>query len=964
MVENLNEALYIEEKWQKRWQEAKIFQAEPKEGQKKYFLNFPYPYMNGYMHLGHAYTFLRVEVFARYKRMQGYNVLLPFAFHCTGSPIVSAAGRIDEEDPKQLKIMEDMGIPQNLVSKFADPVYWTEFFPDEYVKDVTRFGCAIDWRRSFLTTSLNPIYNKFVEWQFRKLKDMDYVVLGEHPVVWCTKCNSPVSDHARIKGEGETPSEMTLLKFKFEDCYIIAATLRPETVYGQTNMWIDAELEYAKVRVKDEIWITSAECAEKLRKQREDVEIVGEIWGSQMMGKTCIAPGINREILILPSEFCDPKKGTGLVTSVPSDAPDDWMGLYDLQKDEGLCKRWGLDWGKIKKIKPIPIIDTPGWGDLPAVKICQDMKIESQHDREKLNEAKKIIYKSGFYTGIMNKNCGEYAGMKVEEAKDRVKESLMKSGDADVMYELSGEVVCRCLTPAIVKIVSNQWFIAYGNKDWKTITHKALDKMRLYPESVRKQFDYVLDWLNDWACTREFGLGTKLPWDESWVIESLSDSTIYMAYYTISKYLEYEKIIDSDKINDDFFDYVFLGKGNAKALAEKLNTETAILEKMKGEFEYWYPFDLRISGKDLVQNHLSFCLFNHVAIFPERHWPKGFSVNGWVLVSGAKMSKSAGNFYSLREILHRFGADTARLTLSYSGEGIADPTFSMEFAKGAYARLSSLRDFAINNYDKGREERIGIDSWFESVLNRTVKKTQEAMDEMNFRTALKIGYFDMQRHLRWYLRRCLGEPNKQLVNDLIVSQTKILAPIVPHICEEIWEKLGFEDFISQAQYPQVDDSKLNKGMELAEEFLINTITDVNEILKVTKITPKKVVLYTPSQWKYKLHEMAIEMSLGSELVINSLMKKAMAFEEIKEHSKDAAGFVKKLVDNLKSRGKEDLETLNIPINEKGYLTEAKDFLAHELKCEIEVYSSDDESKYDPQGKAKFAQPRRPAIFVE
>jgi leucyl-tRNA synthetase len=153
-------------------------------------------------------------------------------------------------------------------------------------------------------------------------------------------------------------------------------------------------------------------------------------------------------------------------------------------------------------------------------------------------------------------------------------------------------------------------------------------------------------------------------------------------------------------------------------------------------------------------------------------------------------------------------------------------------------------------------------------------------------------------------------------------------------------------------------------MELAEEFLINTITDVNEILKVTKITPKKVVLYTPSQWKYKLHEMAIEMSLGSELVINSLMKKAMAFEEIKEHSKDAAGFAKKLVDNLKSRGKEDLETLNIPINEKGYLTEAKDFLAHELKCEIEVYSSDDESKYDPQGKAKFAQPRRPAIFVE
>jgi leucyl-tRNA synthetase len=191
-----------------------------------------------------------------------------------------------------------------------------------------------------------------------------------------------------------------------------------------------------------------------------------------------------------------------------------------------------------------------------------------------------------------------------------------------------------------------------------------------------------------------------------------------------------------------------------------------------------------------------------------------------------------------------------------------------------------------------------------------------------------------------------------------------LAPITPHICEEIWEKLGFEDFVTVTKYPQVEDSKMNREMELAEEFLINTISDINEILKVTKITPKKVVLYTPSQWKYKLHEIAIEMSLGSELALNSLMKKAMAEKEIKEHSKDAAGFAKKLVDNLKSRGKEDLVTLNIQINEKGYLIEAKDFLTHELKCEIEVYSSDDENKYDPQGKAKFAVPRRPAIFVE
>lgn len=963
MEESSDEARYIEEKWQKKWEEAKIFEAEPKEGQKKYFLNFPYPYMNGYPHLGHAYTLLRVEVFARYKRMQDYNVLFPFAFHCTGSPIVSAANRIKENDPKQLKIMADMGIPQDLVPNFADPVYWTKFFPKKFQKDVVRFGCGIDWRRSFITTSLNPFYNKFIEWQFRKLKSKDYVVLGEHPVVWCPKDNSPVGDHSRIKGEGETPQEMTLLKFKMGDEYLIAATLRPETVYGQTNLWVDIDLQYVKIQVKDEIWIVSKEAAEKLKEQREDVEIVGDVWGGQLVGKSVTAPGIKREIPILPSEFCDPNKGTGIVTSVPSDAPDDWMGLYDL-RDEGMCSRFNLNCQEIKKIEPIPIIDTPGWGTLPAVKICQDMKIESQHDREKLTEAKKIIYKSGFYTGVMNENCGDYAGMKVEEAKDRVKEALIASGEADVMYELSGDVICRCLTPSIVKVVSNQWFIAYGNRDWKNKAHEALNRLTLYPVSVRKQFDYVLDWLNDWACTREFGLGTKLPWDENWVIESLSDSTIYMSYYTVSKYLEHEKVCDAENIDDSFFDYALLGEGDASLLSQKTGIPENKLNEIRSEFEYWYPFDLRVSGKDLVQNHLSFCLFNHVGIFPEKHWPLGFGLNGWILVGGAKMSKSAGNFYILREIIDMFGADATRLTLTYSGEGIDDPNFSMDFAKGAYARLASVRDFAISNYNKGRDEKLGVDFWFESILASTIKDTKEAMEDMNFRTALKIGYFDLQRHLRWYLRRCLGNPNKELINEYIIAQTKILAPVTPHICEEIWEKLGKSGFITQADYPEGRDENINPKIESSEEFLTNTISDVNEILKVTGIKPSKIVIYTPSDWKYEMLTVALDLAKEKQLKINDLMKAVMTKESIKKHSKEAASFAKKLVDNLANRGSDELDRLGDIIDEKGYLIEAEDFLKTEYKCEVKIYSEDDENIYDPKGKAKFAAPQRTAIFVE
>ncbi|MDP3027308.1 MAG: class I tRNA ligase family protein, partial [Nanoarchaeota archaeon] len=124
----------IENKWQKKWQESKIFEPEPIKNKPKFFCTFPYPYVNGYSHLGHLYTIAKMDVFARYKRMKGYNVLFPQAWHCTGSPIVSAAQRVKENEPKQVKILEDMGFSKAEIKKFATPEYWIEYFPKEFEK--------------------------------------------------------------------------------------------------------------------------------------------------------------------------------------------------------------------------------------------------------------------------------------------------------------------------------------------------------------------------------------------------------------------------------------------------------------------------------------------------------------------------------------------------------------------------------------------------------------------------------------------------------------------------------------------------------------------------------------------------------------------------------------------------------------------------------------------------------------
>jgi len=965
----------IEQKWQRKWAEARIFEADPIPGKKKYFVNFPYPYMNGYLHIGHAFSLMRVEILARYKRMTGHNVLFPFAFHCTGTPIVAAAERIKNGEEGQIKILKEMGIPEEDIPRFSDPVYWTQFFPVEAKKDLKALGIGVDWRRSFITTSLNPFYSKFIEWQFLRLKEEGLIKKGEYPVIWCPHCNAPTGDHARLKGEGERPQEFTLLKFRIrmdgheeygDRVFLLAATLRPETVFGQTNLWVDPDVEYAIAEYtpehgdgKKELWIMSKQAVKKLQEQKKDLRIVGRIKGSDLIGKRGLAPAIHREIPVLPSHFCDPDKGTGIVTSVPSDAPDDYMGLHDLQNDPEECRKYGLDPEEIQRIEPIPIIESADRGTNPAVKICQQMGIKNQFEREKLEAAKHEIYRSGFYTGKMTEICGEYAGRPVEEVKDEIKARLISEGEASLMYEPSGEVVCRCLTKCIVRVVDNQWFIAYSDPEWKKKAHRALDRMILYPETARRQFDYVLDWLNDWACTREFGLGTPLPWDRKWLIESLSDSTIYMAYYTLSKYLEHGIVPDASRLNYQFFDYIFRENGEPKEIADNAGISRETLEQMKNEFLYWYPFDFRGSGKDLVHNHLSFCLFNHVAVFPEGLAPESFGVNGWIKVAGAKMSKSAGNFFTLRELAGKYGADVVRLTLGIAGEGLEDPNFEPEFAESAGKRLLSWKEFALTNYTEGggQEDEMRpfheVDRWFRSRLHRLTRSTGEQMELTNFRSALKSGYFDLQNAFRWYQKRTANSPHPALVKEFIETQTLILTPYTPHICEEIWQGIGKEGFISEAPYPEARGEYISDEVEVQEDYLIQVMEDIRKILKVTKMTPERVVLYTSPAWKYRILRIALE---SGDFNVKDIMKKAMADLEIRRHGKEVSRYVQQLA---KERPAHITE-----FDEFDVLAENLDYIAREFDCKAEIYRAEDEEKYDPAGKAKAASPYRPAIYLE
>lgn len=930
-------------KWIKRWKEAKVFEANP-DKRKKFFVNAPYPYVNGYLHLGHFYTYMRTEAFARYKRLRGYNVLYPQAWHATGTPITNAAERIKNKEEKQWSIMRQMGFSDKEIEKFADPEHWIRYFPKEAQKDLEIMGFSIDFRRQFITTHLNPRYDKFIRWQFNKLKEKGYVIKGKFPVVWDPKNNTPVGDHDRIEGEGEVPQEFILVKHYLDDNRIlISATLRQDTILGITNLYLNPETSYKEIEIETskgkENWILGEAAVRRLKEQGWKIKETGEIKGIDLIGKKTKEFG-GRKVLILPATFLDPEFGTGLVHSVPSESADDLIALWDLQKDEKTCKKYGLDINEVKSIKPIPVLDTPGYGKMAAEKMLRDNNVNSQNERKKLDKIRKELYKLSFYEATFNEKYKKgfsknLYGKKVSEGKEVIKKDLLEQGWIEIYYQLTGRVVSRALSECVVKIVDNQWFINYSDQAWKKKTRKALDRLNLYPEKARQQFNYVLDWLHEWACAREKGLGTNLPWDESWIIESLSDSTIYPAYYTIAHIVEKMPV---EELTNEFFDFVFLGKGKGKKEWKRL----------QDEFNYWYPFDFRNSGKDLIQNHLAFCLFNHTAIFPEKFWPKGFGCNGHVQVDGQKMSKSLGNFMLLRELPEKFGVDESRLAILLGGEELDDPNFESELAKSLKVKLNSFKEFCIDKYNKGTMERRHIDNWMVSQLNSVIKETENYMDKTLFRSALQKCFFELNNHVKWYLRRSV-KPNKEVISRVIEAQLIILSPFCPFLAEETWEKIGKKNLICTERWPS--HGKIDEELNKSEKIIWQVLNDIHHVKKLAKVEKlKKVKLIIADTWKYDFVNKVVK-EFSKTKNIGEIIKILMKDEGLRKHGREISRMVPRIAGKVSKviKRKTEMEVIE----------EARDFLSKEFDCKIEIV---EESK-SSESKAKQAMPGKPAIVV-
>lgn len=218
------------------------------------------------------------------------------------------------------------------------------------------------------------------------------------------------------------------------------------------------------------------------------------------------------------------------------------------------------------------------------------------------------------------------------------------------------------------------------------------------------------------------------------------------------------------------------------------------LKEARRNFEYWYPFDLRCSGKDLIKNHLTMCLYNHLYIWGEKYLPRGIFCNGWVMVNGEKMSKQKGNFFTIEGFCQKYSTDACRICLAYAGDSVENSNVNEADANSYILKLSQLENTIeelSSNLDQLRTENLketeAADKLFESQIKNVANICDDAYNKLLMRTVIINGFFKMLSIKEEYKSSCGKEGmSKKLAKFWLENLLIIMSPVTPHFSEYMW----------------------------------------------------------------------------------------------------------------------------------------------------------------------------------
>jgi leucyl-tRNA synthetase len=776
---------------------------------KKKFITFPYPYMNGTLHLGHGYTLLCADIQARYYEMKGYDILFPFGFHGSGMPIVACSIKlkreleqykdidytlIPKEPTTQIQILLDMQVDPTDLVKFIEPEFWIQYFSQRAIQDLNTFDTLIDFSRSFYTTKLNPHYDSFITWQFNLLIKDGLVKKGKRNTIYSILDKQSCADHDRRIGEGCKPIKI--------NCKLI------DTKFGSLIITIHNKQE-SEIQLNPEI-------SNNIFINKVDEFVSFDLTENNENIRTFIC-----------SKFC-------------------YLNLSN-QIDISLLKNY-----------------RPFIGNLVNDDIIGDNDFKFEYF------AAKNHFGSGFYAADQKSQI------------DRKTLSCVEYKNGISYFEPDGYVESRTNDRCIVANV-DQWFIDYGNVDLKeNVVNYIQNNMDIKNSSLFNSLINSSKDLDMWPCSRNFGLGTYIPGTID-LIDSLSDSTIYMAYYTIAHLIE---DMPNEYINhpNDAQCCRFLDSGNSTCQACNFWShiffgtqfrciDDSHIEKikiMREQFLFWYPMDIRVSGKDLIPNHLTMALYNHYAIWKDiKYMPQSYITNGYLMLNGKKMSKSEGNFKTLRQSIDEYGSDAVRFTLAYN-YSFDDGNFVENYAKSISTKFNDdwihshftnlLHQSVKDNNSKETESTI-----WDKVFNEDIDNILYTIDDLYKQSKYKIiiDNFD-------YLILCKNNyvkmqelRSEKLIKKYVDCCIILLYPIVPKLILKI--KSTFEQYNYKIIFPDINQEiKPSKKYGYYRDLLISISEQCFKLIKKKEKT----------SWKCQIHVYSNFSPEEQEIITNpELMNK-------------------------------------------------------------------------------------------
>ena len=780
----------IEKKWQQKWLGENAFKAEKSQKPKYYVLEmFPYP--SGKLHMGHVRNYSIGDVVARFKRMEGYNVLHPMGWDAFGLPAENAA-----------------------IKNNVRPDVWTRSNIENMRKQLQEFGISYDWDREIATC--DPDYYKWTQWMFLQMYKNALAYKKKANVNWCPSCSTVLANEQVVNGKCERchtdvgkkdleqwffkitayaerllddlerlkgwPDKVKIMQqnwigksegvevdFPIDgmDGAIRIYTTRPDTIYGVTYMVMAPEHEMVMDLIKDMPqekncleFIEHTKLISEIERTSEETEKEGVFTGRYL-----INPLNGDRIPLYLGNYVLAEYGTGAIMAVPA---------HD-ERDFRFAKKYGL---------PIKVVIQP------------DNEKLDPYTMEKAYEGMGKLVNSDIFNGMGN-----------EEAIINIIEFIEQKGFGrrKINYKIRDWLISRQRywgAPIPIVYCKNCGVVPVPENELPVILPTEV--------SFNKKGESPLLWDKKFVETKcpICGGNAKRETDTM-------DTFVCSSWY----YLRY-----CDPHNSD----------------APFNKE---------DIDYWMPVDQYIGGVEHAILHLLYSRFFIKALYDMGYvsYDEPFTnllTQGMVLKDGAKMSKSLGNIVSPEEIIKKYGADTARLFILFASPPEKDLEWSEQGVEGCYRFINRVwriiwefRNIFIkadenvkkslddkSNKESAKSKKTGLSAEDKELLyavNYAVKKvTDDIKERFNFNTAISA-IMELVNSLYLYKDKVSNNSrNYDILREAIEKTIMLLAPFVPHVTEELWVSIGKSGSVHDQAWPSYDENALIKD-EIEIAVLIN-----------------------------------------------------------------------------------------------------------------------------------------------